>query len=206
MMLNACVDAMFTMQPRPRSTMPGSAARQPCHTPSRSTAKQRRQSSSLIVSGSANTLMPALFTSTSSGPNSASVRASAARTESWRVTSACSASTRAPSTSAAIAAAIAAAVRCACSTSTSSSATHAPSRANACAIAAPMPRAAPVTAATLPASRAITRLRRAPRAGRPGTRARSRPSRPPSGPADTAPSRARSRSRRPPGTAACCPA
>ena len=93
MILKPCVDAMFTMLPAPRSTMPGSTARQPFQTPSRSTAKQRRQSSSVIVSGSQNTLMPALFTSTSTRAERRFRPRTACCTEALCVTSVCTAST-----------------------------------------------------------------------------------------------------------------
>ncbi|MNV26180.1 hypothetical protein D3C71_1172960 [compost metagenome] len=56
------------MLPMPCSIICGSTALQPYHAPSRSMAKQRRQSSSVISSGSRNTLTPAQLTSTSIRP------------------------------------------------------------------------------------------------------------------------------------------
>ena len=59
---------MLTIEPAPWASMVGSTARQECQTPSRSTAKQRRHSSSGIASGSWKTLTPALATRMSMRP------------------------------------------------------------------------------------------------------------------------------------------
>ena len=126
--------------------MCGIAAITPRNTPRAFTSITRSQFATVASSRVPATRIPALLTSTSSLPNASIVASMAACHDSGRVTSrwtysACppisfiSASTLRPSSS-----------------STSPNATFAPSRANSRASAAPIPRAPPLTNATLPAS------------------------------------------------------
>ena len=76
------------MLPMPCSIICGSTALQPYQAPSRSMAKQRRQSSSVISSGSRNTLTPAQLTSTSIRPCSSMASLAIACRSCWLDTSA----------------------------------------------------------------------------------------------------------------------
>ena len=100
------------------------------------------QSSSDILNSRLSRVTPALFTSTVGGPSSAATRATAASTCSASDTSAPTASARPP------AASIASTVPFAAASSRSITATARPSAASRSAVAAPIPRAAPVTIAT----------------------------------------------------------
>jgi len=114
----------------------------PCATwkvPLRLTVSTRAQSASVISSGSANSRMPAEFTSTSGPQPSASSTESKASTAAASVTS--SASPRPPSCAATARAA---------SPSRSARITRAPCDASSAADAAPMPLAPPVTRAVRP--------------------------------------------------------
>ena len=90
--------------------------------------------------------MPALLKAASRRPNASTAVCSAASTSSERVTSHRTASARPPACS------IIRAVSRLASSATSATTTRAPARAKASAAARPMPLAAPVTNATLPAN------------------------------------------------------
>ncbi|MNO82854.1 hypothetical protein D3C76_741400 [compost metagenome] len=84
------------MLPMPCSIICGNTALQPYQAPSRSMAKQRRQSSSVISSGSRNTLTPAQLTSTSIRPCSSTASLAIACRSCGCETSALIATTSAP--------------------------------------------------------------------------------------------------------------
>src|SRR3954447_17424136 len=110
--------------------------------PRRCTFMTMSQSVSVILNSMLSRVTPALFTSTVGPPSSAATRSTAACTCSGSLTSAPTASAFPP------AASMASTVPLAEDSSRSRTATANPSWANRSAVAAPMPRAAPVTMAT----------------------------------------------------------
>src|SRR5690606_15007236 len=138
------------IEPVPVARIARMAYLHPRNTPSRLVSWTARQASSVAFSGSCGTgppskpVMPALFTTTSSRP---CCRRSALVVSCHPASSRTSRRTKAPD------APRDAATRRPPSTSMSVTHTHAPSSANARAIASPIPRAAPVTSVTLPMSR-----------------------------------------------------
>ncbi len=130
------------MWPRSRGIMRSSASFMPRITPWRLMSTIRRAVRSSSSMKRPTCMIPALFTSTSSGPSCSSAASRKALNEARSVTSSSSATALAPSSSA---------VRVAASRSTSPIATRMPWRRNAAAVARPMPRAAPVIAAVSPA-------------------------------------------------------
>ena len=149
--INPPMDDMLMMAAGWLSRSSGSASLQPRNTLSTLTEKARCQSSRLVLSNVPPRPMPALFTSTDNPPSadwarmSASAHSSALVT-SWRQDRAASGPKSA---------AIARACSAAASSLMSVSSTLAPSAASARAMAAPMPCAAPVTKAFLPARRLV---------------------------------------------------
>src|ERR1700737_1727690 len=154
---------MLTIAPPPCSRIRGAAALEHRNGPVRFTAMIRLQSASLVSSTGANTATPALLTRASSRPNRSITAAIAAATAAASETSQVIASVLFGSFSAATA--------LACSSpSMSSSATRHPSARKRLAVASPIPRAAPVTSATLAAEEVMTRsialvVRQVPRKG-----------------------------------------
>ncbi len=140
----AATEAMFRIVPRCWWTITGSTARQHAITARRFTASIASQSSGFVPTTGPNDAVPAAVTSTSRRPKSATVCSTSATTAASCVTSVGTASARPP------AALIAAATSAICWRVRAASTTAAPSRANASAIARPMPRPAPVTIATWP--------------------------------------------------------
>ena len=138
--LPAC-EAMLTTWPRLRAIMRGSAIFMPWMTPWRLMSTMRTAVASSSSMKRPTGMMPALLTSTSSGPKRSSAASTKASKESRRVTSSANPAALGP---------ISAAACSASSASRSPIATFMPSRAKACAVALPMPRAAPVIAATWP--------------------------------------------------------
>ncbi len=142
----------MTIEPRPASTMRGMAAWQNWNVPVRFTRSTRSQSSGATSWLCSKRRMPALFTRTSSRPAS-SVAAATARgavaaspTSPARATMPAEAAAPFPMASTASASA---------SSSRSTATTVAPSSTSRCAVARPMPDAAPVTMATRPSKRCI---------------------------------------------------
>src|SRR6266851_2518052 len=133
---------MLTIAPPPCSRISGAAALVHRNGPVRLTVSTRFQSSSDVSSSGANTATPALLTSASSRPKRRSISAIALATALASETSQCSPSVLP-------AAASASTLFHNNSPSMSSSATLQPSARNRFATASPMPRAAPVTSATL---------------------------------------------------------
>src|SRR6266851_1327312 len=135
---------MLTMRPPPCRSITLTAARQHRKTLVRSTSMTRCQSSSESSQiGNERPVIPALLTSTSRRPQAPSTRATAPSTSLARVTSPTSAKAPRPTPRAAVSTP---------SASWSSRATRAPSAARRVAMASPIPRAAPVTRAVLPAT------------------------------------------------------
>jgi hypothetical protein len=132
------------MTPPPRARIRRPTARLQCQTPSRFVAMTSRHS----VSGRSNaaplTPTPALFTSTSIGPNSALTVSTARSTSSGSVTSSPTPYERMPRSASSAAAARAE------SSDRLVTATAAPASPRACAIARPSPLLPPVTSATVP--------------------------------------------------------
>src|SRR5690242_16949410 len=139
-------DEVFTMAPPPRWSSNGISCFMHRNTPRRFTARTRSHSSS---SRSASFPLvcstPALLKATSSPPNSATTRSSAAFTEPESRTSMVMTRARPPAFS------TSPAVSRADDSDRSATATSAPAAANATAVARPMPAPAPVTNATFPA-------------------------------------------------------
>src|SRR3954452_11961303 len=163
--------ATFTITPPPRSCIDPSTACVHASTPRRFTPSTRSHSVSSVFTKNAKRSVPALLTSTSTGPTAPPTVATARPTEAVSVTSS---SVARPS--------ISAATSPAASTSRSPTATRAPSAARRRAVAAPMPPAPPVTSAVRP-SRRMTANHILAALGRPGLhhrrlrRARVRPRR-----------------------------
>src|SRR5881227_3415062 len=129
------------MWPRPRRSLPGRASFVPVRQPRTLTSKTRRATSSGSSIIGPMGMIPALLTSTSSGPTSRSMSARNAAKESRSVTSRPEARTSVPSRSAAAVTAL---------PSTSPIATRAPAARRARAVDSPIPRPPPVTATTRP--------------------------------------------------------
>ena len=109
--------------------------------PRRCTPRTVSQSSSVILNSRLSRITPALFTSTVGSPSSSATRPTACATWSLLLTSAPTASARPP------ASAISFTVPAHAASSRSRTATAIPSAASRSAVAAPMPRAEPVTIA-----------------------------------------------------------
>src|SRR5438132_7591456 len=147
---SAASDTMLMMRPQPRAAMRVRAAHIAHHVPFTPLVHDRSNCSSGMSSSGARAPKPcALLTSTSTLPQRRTVSSTARSTSSRRPTSATSASASPP------AARISCAVRSARCSFSSATHTRAPSRANRSAIPRPMPWPAPVTSATLAASRSI---------------------------------------------------
>ena len=141
--------ATLTIWPPPMSAMCWAMARPQRNTPRRLTPTTASKSSSAFSHGSSGEVarqMPAFATIASMRPKRAMAASTKRRTSAGRDTSASTASTRAPSRSSSAASAWTAG-------STSQRARAAPSAASSRAMPAPMPCAAPVTAAAVPSSR-----------------------------------------------------
>src|SRR2546423_73630 len=123
--------------------MPGSASFMPLMTPWRLTSSVRRVVASSSSRKRPTGMIPALFTSTASGPAARSAACRNFPNEVRVRTSSASPTASRPTSSAAARAA---------SRSRSPSTTRAPRAANAAAVARPIPRAAPVTATAAPSS------------------------------------------------------
>ena len=136
------MEPMKTIWP-PRSETCGSAARAVCQAPIRLTSTTRFHSSPGIVRAvvTVGGAIPALATAMSSPPKRSTTAATAASIPPSSVTSAPTPKARGPIRSAASRAS---------SASRSSTATEAPRRCSCRAVSKPIPRAAPVTSATLP--------------------------------------------------------
>src|SRR4051794_22597071 len=126
------------MRPEPWRFIPGATARQQWKVPPTLTSKQRRQSAGSSSSTAPSVSTPALFTSTSIRPNRSTAAATARSTDDRSVTSTSSWSSRSAGTFELS------------GNATSSATTSHPSAPNRSAIAAPMPRPAPVTTTTRP--------------------------------------------------------
>ena len=139
--MTPATEERLTIEPPPLSFIARTASRQPRNVPSTLTALTLRQSASVAVSMLPRTPMPALLTRMSRRPNAAITASTTARQRASSVTS--WASTRSASgpspTSAASLRSVAT--------------TFAPWPWNSAAVARPMPEAAPVMSATLPARR-----------------------------------------------------
>src|SRR5580698_3176236 len=133
---------MLTILPNPCASIEGRTAFATIQAALRSTSRQRSQSASVNSNGAENTLTPALLTRISIRPKRSSVVATAPATCSDCVTSQIRFNT--PSATA----------PAGCR---SSPTTRAPSEPNSAATAAPMPRAEPVTIATLLRNRPVMR-------------------------------------------------
>src|SRR4051794_33873286 len=141
--MTATNEAVLITDPRPRSSRCGMPYLQHRYTEVRLTSCTRRQASSSVsrIESSSGGEMPALLKQTSTPPKCSTVAAYMACTSSALVTSAC---TYSPSISSARALPT--------SSARSATTTCAPSAAKRRAPARPMPLAAPVMTATLPAS------------------------------------------------------
>src|SRR3954470_11241890 len=148
--------ATLTITPPPRSCIVPSTACVHASTPRRFTPSTKSHSASSVLTKNAKRSVPALLTSTSTGPNASPTAATARPTDAVSVTSSSVAS---PS--------ISAATSRAASASRSPTATRAPSAARRRAVAAPMPPAPPVTSAVRP-SRRMTANHILAALGRPG--------------------------------------
>src|SRR6188508_2737231 len=147
---------MLTIRPHLRSTMPGRTALVSLRTPLKLTSITRSQKGSSVSRNGCSSSQPALFTRTSIAPSRSVVSATAAATESVLVTSSVTAIALPPFFS------IARAVSRASSPRRSPMATARPSAASFSAIPRPIPRAAPLTKATLFTGRGYTALCRLP--------------------------------------------
>src|SRR5713101_3933700 len=136
-------DEMFTMAPRPAFSMSGMACFIPRKTPLALTSMSRSHADTLKVSGSKVPLMPALFTRMSSLPKLDRVAAIASCQAASLVTSRRTNRPASPRPSATFRPS---------ASSTSATTTLAPSLAKMLTSLCPMPRAPPVTSATLPSS------------------------------------------------------
>src|SRR4051794_6568469 len=134
---------MVTRCPRPRAWKRGRTSFMPLMTPWTLMSTWRRVLSSVSSRKGPRGMIPALLTKTSMGPRRSSTCSTNSWTESRLVTSSGRAIAASPSVPAA---------DCASARSTSPMATCIPSATSACAVARPMPRAAPVIAATPPTS------------------------------------------------------
>ena len=141
-------------RPQPRSSIPPSSARVIRYGPVTLTRRCRSHDSTVVLPNGADSAIPALFTSTSTGPSSAAVLAHAASTDVASVTSSATASTDTPPPARNSSATLAT-----CSRSRAATATLNPSRTSAAAIARPIPRLPPVTIATRIASLTLSRGR-----------------------------------------------
>src|SRR5579864_1217440 len=130
------------MRPQPASIMSGTADWTEWKVPVRLTARMRSQASGVMSVNAMNPSMPALVTSTSTGPRAWRTLSSAASTDARSLTSTSSANASAPAVRSSSAA------RSAPAPSRSSSATLWPRPASWRLTAYPMPDAAPVTTAT----------------------------------------------------------
>ena len=138
---------MLSTHPAPCSRRTGPTARMPLSAPSKFTRKYRSKPSGRIsAAGAVNGAAPALLTSTSTAPRSARVRRTRACICPRSVTSVGTARAFPPTDSISAAAASSSGAPRAART------TAAPARANAAAMALPIPRFAPVTTATFPQS------------------------------------------------------
>src|SRR5436309_11872944 len=147
---SAASDTMLMIRPQPRAAMCGRAAHIAHHVPFTPLVHDRSNCSSGMSSSGARAPNPcALLTSTSTLPQRRTVSSTTRSTSSRRPTSAPSARASPP------AARISCAARSARCSFSSATHTRAPARANRSAIPRPMPWPAPVTSATLPASRSI---------------------------------------------------
>ena len=132
---------MLTIAPRPAAFITGNTACMPRKTPTTLTSNSRRNCSAVVDCRSPKARMPALLTSTSSRPCFASISRTVADHAPASVTSRCRARARGPT---------ACTVAASSFSRTSLAITVAPAAAKTRVIAAPMPRAAPVTSTTLP--------------------------------------------------------
>src|SRR5437667_1436804 len=148
---------MLTIDPRPARFIARKACLANSHAPFRSTANTRSHSASVISVASKYAFTPALFTSTSILPWPPTTASTVRTTSASTVTSAQANSMRRPPAASSPAAARPAA------SSRSIEVTAAPSAASFSTMARPMPRAPPVTSATLPARRPIVSLPPRPR-------------------------------------------
>ncbi len=137
------VEAMFTIWPRPRGSIRASASFVPCSTPWTLMSTWRRATSSCSSTNGDSGMIPALLTNTSSGPSASSVASMKRPTDARSQTLSSSAIVPLPSS---------AAVSRAAAMSRSPIETFIPARTQACAVARPMPRPAPVIAMTRPSS------------------------------------------------------
>src|SRR3954463_2482043 len=141
------VEEMLTIEPPPARFIAGMTVFIPRKTPIRLTSMTCRNSSRGVLAISLNFRMPALLTSTSTLPSSRSVCSTTDCHSSSDVTSRCTKRTRSPSSSASALPS---------SSSPSAATTLAPSACSRRTSAAPIPRAPPLTSATLPVSRPAT--------------------------------------------------
>jgi hypothetical protein len=132
---------MFTMWPRPRCFIFGTTSLHPVMTPMTLMSIWRRVVASSSSSNGPSGMIPALLTSTSTGPSVRSTSSRKRANEARSHTLSSKASTLPPSSEAALRAS---------SASRSPMPTRTPWRASARAVALPMPRAAPVMATTWP--------------------------------------------------------
>src|SRR5262245_11006219 len=165
-MMRPAAEEMLSTTPPPCSSMWGRQARVSRNADVTLKRKHQSQEAASVSSAGIGGKPPALFTSTSTRPSSATASRARASSCPRSVTSHCRAMARRPSACAAAAvASISAGVRAAHTMS-------APCSANASAMPRPMPRPAPVTRATFPSSR--KRSRSAIPRGSPGTARKSR--------------------------------
>src|SRR5260370_18739290 len=137
-------DEIVTMRPQPAASMSGTAACTQWKVPVRFTASMRSPCDGVMSVKEMNSSRPALVTTISTGPRSCRTRVRASSTArrsetSAPIPSACAPLPRSWS-----------GVRSAASPSRSRTATRCPLLASRCAMACPMPDAAPVTTATRP--------------------------------------------------------
>src|SRR5258707_2348266 len=137
-------ELMLMMSPEPRRIMEGATARETRKTLLRLVSRTRSQSASVFSWTGPKRPMPALFTRMVMGPRAASVWAIMTKTATEFVTSAIWLCTGTPSAASSLAESLRAA------RSRPQMDTEAPSKANWCAMARPIPRLAPVTRATPP--------------------------------------------------------
>ena len=140
------MEAVFTMWPPPLAMINGVKVRTPWITPHRSTSMIHRQVSRSISHDRPPPDTPALLHATCTAPNTSIAAAPSRSTSAGFETSAVTANTSAPAERSSWATVSSVSV------STSASTTFMPCCANAVASARPIPLAAPVTTATLPAN------------------------------------------------------
>ena len=80
------MEPMFTIRPQPRCRMPGNVALAVLKQPPRFTSITSFQASNVIFSSVPSRVIPALFTTTSIGPSSASMAATPSSTAWWSAT------------------------------------------------------------------------------------------------------------------------